>query len=877
MLRHPSATLVVLGVLATAARADLAPQVRAHAIRRTGAIAVDGKLDEPVWSEAPKQGGFVQRFPKDAAAPELDTRFAIVYDDDAIYVGVWADDPRPDLLRALLVRRDVDSAADKVLIAFDSYHDHRTAYAFQLNAAGVQRDVLMFDDVNQDDTWDAVWTGDAAVTPQGWTAELRIPLSQLRFASADTQEWGLQVVRQVGRTGEQDTWSPWPRSTPQVVSKFGVLEGLSRVGARAHLELLPYATTGVERTPVEAGDPLNDTYGWRRNVGLDLKYGLGPAFTLSATINPDFGQVEADPSQVNLTANELFFAEKRPFFLEGIDLFKLSIGNDPGNPEGQLYSRRIGATPPGPDASYDYIRAPDSTPIYGAAKLTGKTSGGWSVGLLDAVTGRETAEIATSGGVDPPTRSELTVAPLTNYAIARIKRDLRDGKTSLGASATAVNRKLSGTGLAASLHDQAYTGGVQAQHRWADNAWIANLSVLGSRVHGSPEAIAATQENAVHFFQRPEASMALDPMRTSLSGLSATWKLGQLGDTRHWRYGTGGVLRTPGLELNDAGFQLKSDYVVPFVVGEYRDDSPSEHLLNWSVSADVYWIQNFEPRLNAYGIESNDSVQLGNYWSLAAYARYDRARWDVLALRGGAGLRTDPRASANLALTTDTRKAVWLTLVADGGYTGTSGERRGTLQLSATLQARSNVDVLVGASVSHRNDPLQYVDQVSDDLVADRTHFVFGRVLQNIASLTLRVNWTFSPHLALQAYAQPYLAAARYGELKDVDAPGAARYADRFTLLGDGLSLMDGTYQVVNGGSSFQFGQPDFNFRQLRSTLVVRWEYRPGSTVFAIWSHGRTSDAFDDGRFRFGRDLGDLGSAASENIVMVKANYWIGL
>jgi len=266
-----------------------------------------------------------------------------------VYVGVWADDPQPEQIRALLTRRDVDAPADAVTVAFDSYHDRRTAYAFQLNAAGVQRDMLLFDDSNSDDTWDAVWTGGVSVTPTGWTAEYRIPLSQLRFASADSQEWGLQLLRVVGRTGEQDSWSPWPRSAPQVVSKFGVVDGIDHVGGGTRLELLPYATAGIDRMPIDAGDPLNASNHWRRNAGLDLKYGLGPAFTLSATLNPDFGQVEADPSKINLSASELFFAEKRPFFLEGMDLFKLPIGNSDNGVEGAFYSRRIGAAPATPD------------------------------------------------------------------------------------------------------------------------------------------------------------------------------------------------------------------------------------------------------------------------------------------------------------------------------------------------------------------------------------------------------------------------------------------------------------------------------------------------------------------------------------------------
>jgi hypothetical protein len=882
MVRIRNATLLAAGIAITASAgvaraADVAPAVRAHATRRTGAIAIDGRLDDAAWATVPKHSGFIQRFPKNLTPPSVDTRFAIVYDDDAIYVAVWADDPQPDLIRALLTRRDVDAPADAVTVAFDSYHDRRTAYAFQLNAAGVQRDMLMFDDSNSDDTWDAVWTGDVAMTAQGWTAEYRIPLSQLRFSS-DNQEWGFQILRVIGRSGEQDTWSPWPRSAPQTVSKFGVVDGIAPSRAGTRLELLPYATTGFDRMPIDAGDPINKTFNWRRGIGLDLKYGLGSAFTLSATINPDFGQVEADPSKVNLSANELFFAEKRTFFLEGVDLFKLPIGNGDNPIEGAFYSRRIGAAPPTPDEDYDFINAPTSTTIYGAGKLTGKTTGGWSVGVLDAVTGSETTDIAVEGdGSNGAALTRLATAPLTNFAVARVKRDLNDGGTSIGASATAVNRKLDDPRLAALEHDQAYTGGMQLQHRWADNAWTANINLMGSYVHGTKEALAETQQSAVHYFQRPDDGAAsFDPNRTSLSGLAAKWMVGQLGDVKHWRFGAGGDLRTPGLELNDAGFELQADRVVPFLWGQYRDDSPGEHVLNWAFNADVYEVQTFD-RLTDYGLEYNGNIQFANYWSAGTYTNFDHSSWNVNALRGGRALRADPNVFSNAWFNTDTRKPLWVNLNSYGSHNWTTGEFDGGLELGATVQARSNIDVFVGPSIYHRNEPMQYVDQVSDELAMDQTHFVFGRLHETDLSMTLRVNWAFSPHLTLQAYAQPYIASGYYSELKEVDNPGAERYRDRFQLLAGSLRLDDGTYHVTRGGASYSFDQPDFNFRQLRSTVVMRWEYRPGSTVFAIWSHGRTSDAFDNGRFSLGHDASELASARSENIVMVKANYWIGL
>jgi hypothetical protein len=866
MLRSLAHLVILLNVSAAVADTQ-----RARAVRRAGEITIDGRLDEQDWTTAPKQTGFTQRFPQSGAPAAFETSFAILYDDEAVYVGVWAADPDPAHIRRLLHRRDIDSPADWIAIGFDSYHDHRTAYVFQLNAAGVQRDQLIFDDTGSDDTWDAVWTGDTAVDDRGWTAEFRIPLNQLRFSSDEVQQWGVQIMRVVGRTSEQSTWSPWPRSGPQIVSRFGVLDGIDHVQRSRRLELLPYASGGVDVEPIEAGDPLNAHVRATRIVGVDVRYGIGHAFTLSATINPDFGQVEADPSQVNLGPTELFFAEKRPFFLEGVDLFKLPIGNTDGSVEGVFYSRRIGAVPSPPDMDVQYVGTPTATTIYGATKLTGKTKNGWSVGVIDAVTGEESTPVIDGSGQ----RMDTVVAPLTNYALARVKRDLRDGATSIGLSASAVDRALGGTALVTTMRDQAYTGGLQVQHRWDDAAWTFDLRTVGSWLHGSTDAIAALQQDNVHLYQRPDASdVHLDPSRTSLSGLGASYAIGRLGDTPHLRFSTGGDVRTPGLELNDIGFQTTSDRVLPYLWGQYRDDAPSSLFLNWQVSSDVYVFENFEPRLVAYGLEYNASAQFPSYWSVTANGAVADNRWDTVALRGGPALRANPAAALAVGITTDTRRRVWASVTAQGRRDWTADATTGQVDIGTTIQVRSNIDLYVGPSLYGRIDPLQYIDQVED--TAGVHHYVCGRVHQTTTSLTTRLNWTFSPHLSLQLYAQPFIASARFSDYKDVDHPGATRFADRFHALADNeYSIIDGTV-TVNDGASYQFARPDFDLRQLRSTVVLRWEYRPGSTVFAIWSHGQSSQ-LEDGRFELARDASGLLSAASQNLVMIKVNYWIGL
>lgn len=862
--------LVALVAIMTARAEWASAEVRAHAARRSSHIRVDGRLDEPTWTNAQRQGGFTQRFPKDGAKASHDTEFAVLYDDDAIYIGVWAHDPEPAKIRRTLTRRDVNALADAITIGIDSYHDRRTAYVFQINAAGVQRDSILFDDTAEDDTWDAVWTSEVAITREGWTAEVRIPLSQLRFAEADTHEWGLQVMRMVARNQEQSTWSPWPRTGTQIVSRFGVVDGIAVKKPSRRLELLPYASGGMQLRNVEAGDPLNERTSALGGLGLDLKYGIGPAFTLSATINPDFGQVEADPSQVNLGATELFFAEKRPFFVEGVDLFKLPIASAGDMAEGAFYSRRIGAAPPAPDLDYDYIRAPTETTIYGAAKLTGKTRG-WSVGLLDAVTGEEHATIVDGAA------NEMTplVAPLTNYAVARGKLDLRGGKTTVGLSATSVHRALRDTPVAAVLHDQAYTAGTQLSHRWGDNAWELDVRGVTSYVHGSREAITRTQRLNHHLFQRPDADhVHVDPARTSLSGVGASWVFGRSGQTEHWRWATGGDLRTPGLELNDAGFQRFADRLETWGWGEYREDDPGDTILNWRTELVGFALWALEPRLVTYGYDLFATAQLASYWAVRGGMHVEAGGWDVIALRGGPALRTNTTIAGAFGVSSDTRKNVRVDLGINAFRDPTADRMRFNLSGGTTIQARSNIDLFVGLDWLQGTDPMQYIAEVED--AAGTTHYVFGTIAQTVAALTTRVNWAFSPRVSLQVYAQPFIAAGNYRELKDVDNPHARRFADRFHLLsGNEYTETDGTVHVSYNGN-YSFDRPDFDIRELRSTVVLRWEYRPGSAVFAIWSHGRSS-VLDDGRFDLARDIANLGDAPGEHIVMVKANYWLGL
>jgi len=861
-------------------RGPLLPARVAAAARREGVVAIDGRIDEGAWAAASPQKGFWQREPDEGGPSRFATEFRVLFDDRALYVAVRAFDPEPELIRALLTRRDVESSSDWVTVTIDSYHDRRTAFGFAVNPAGVQRDVLHFNDVEMDPGWDAVWESGATTDARGWTAELRIPFNQLRFPGSLEQSWGLQVTRRVQRTQELSAWSPWPREASQEVSLYGTVVGIRGIQPTRRLELLPYAVGGA-RLFDRDGDPLVDGHDALTGVGLDVKYGLGSNFTLSGTVNPDFGQVEADPSLVNLSAQETFLQEKRPFFVEGGDIFRFSLGQGDGGGavETLFYTRRIGATPHADPFDYgEFAVSPDVTTIYSAAKLSGKTAGGWSVGVLDAVTGQEDAIVAPEGGTAAD-GERIIVEPLTNYAVARVRKDMREGRSTIGAALTSVHRSLEGTKLGW-LHDQAYTVGVEGAHRFWDDHWTADLRVAGSYVHGTAEALDETQTSSAHYYQRPDADhLDYDPTRTSLTGAALLWSFGKTAGG-HWRIQTGADTRSPGFEANDIGFQRSADYYLQWFWAQYREDKPGDWLKNYAVNFNLWRLWDTSPEHLTTGGNVNGNLDLLSYWGAGGGFGIDYNVQDPGGLRGGPMLRRDPVYNLWLNAWSDSRRAVGANLSAFSYLAPASGSRGGNVSPLVTVQARSDLDLAIGPTLFGQVDDNQYVDEVEDREGDPR--YLLGRIRQVTAALTLRANYTFTPTMGLQIYAQPFVSTGRYSEYKEAVAPQARDYEDRYSVIqadegmdADGIRSVD---RDGDGLTDFEFELADFNFRELRSNLVFRWEYRPGSTFFLIWSHGRTSEAeAPDGRFILADDLSALADETGEHVILAKLNYWLGL
>lgn len=814
----------------------------ARAVRAAGPIHVDGHLDEAAWQAAPPTTTFTQVDPVEGVPASQATEVRVLYDDEALYVGVRLHDTEP--VTARLGRRDMPLGdSDWFGLMIDSYHDHRTAFGFDVNPLGVRRDEVKTIDVD-DNSWDAVWDVATSIDAGGWTAEYRVPFSQLRFRAAADQTWGVQFERVIGRNHEYDVSTFTPKAERGGVPRYGHLVGLHDIQPGKRLELLPYT---VEKAAyVNPGpDPFTSDPTYTTSVGLDVRYRVASNLTLNATFNPDFGQVELDPAVVNLGVYETFYEEKRPFFIEGSEIFDFGAGGTSG---GQLfYSRRIGHAPTlaAPTAE---SHVPDVTTILGAAKLTGKP-GGWSVGMLEAVTAREEARYRSPTVPDGRT----TVEPLTNYVVARARRELRGGHTMIGAIASAVNRRLTTDPLRDTLRSAGYATGIDFRHEWANQSWIVYGDAEVSRVEGSAGAITATERLSNHFFQRPDAThLHLDQSATSLSGYAMNVALGKQAGL-HWRGEVAAAVTSPGYEVNDMGFSYRTDRRDGQVKVTYVEQRPGPMLRNWSITALGRSEHNFAWQPILTFVTLNPSVTLLNYWTATVtLQRYFQALDDRLT-RGGPIAVRPAWWSGTAEVTSDGRKPVTLDLTLNGnrydfgGWDWTAGATIG-------VKASTRWNLTVGPTFSRAHTTAQYVGTVPDSAYAPTygARYVFAPLDQASIGLEARFNVTFTRTLSLETYTQPLLSSADYGAPVQLVAP----HSYDFTAYGGAVPNLD------------------FNLRSLRGNAVLRWEWRPGSTLYVAWQQQRETEA-PIGDFSFGRDERALFATRPDNVFLVKVSYWI--
>jgi hypothetical protein len=855
----------------------MAPEIRA--VPLSGSIEIDGVLNEPVWLAAQVFDGFLQREPDEGDSVSEATEVRVLMGGDALYIGAWLYDSEPDLIRATLVRRDVVSDFDYFMVNLDSRHDHNTSYAFTLTPSGAYQDAALGTDGQYDFGWDPVWEGAASRDERGWYGEWKIPLSQLRFDTSDDPVWGIQLTRVISRKNEVASFSFTPRTEASGPHRYGHLVGLGQVQAPRRLELMPYGTSRSEHLDVHPQDPFRGTSEEYYAVGLDLKYGITSNLTLDATMNPDFGQVEVDPAVVNLTQYETFFPERRPFFVEGAEIFRYGFpGSDlNGSDLGDLfYSRRIGRAPQRDLRALGahFVDTPDQSTIAGAMKVSGRL-GDWSVGFLEAVTPEERGRYVGADGV----KLTAAVEPLSNYMVGRARRDFRDGNSTVGGIFTAVNREMDDPALGGFLHSSAYVGGLDFNHMWGNREWFLTGTLTGSRVQGSPEAILLTQRSSARYWQRPDAGhVKVDPTRTSMLGWRGSVSAGRrAGD--HW---LGSVLmqaQSPGFEANDLGFETRVDSWDISGAFQYRDMEPDERTRFYQVDLLPSLEWNFDGDLVGANVFLGSMQQWANYWmSSTAMSIYPETDNDRLT-RGGPMARHPGGFSLSQWIATDQRKpySVNLNFTYARNFRGGWGLIPG---LGVTFRPMPTLEVGLQPSYRRTHAVAQYVAAVEDES-ANRTYgsrYVFSDLDQNVLSLDTRVSWTFTPRLSLQLYVQPFLASGDYDRFKEMHEPGTWDW-DVYGEERGTLTEVDGGYEVDPDGSGsapkFDLANPDFTMRSLRGNAVLRWEYRPGSTVYLVWQQRRFG--YDpDGEFRFRHEVDALWNIPPENVFALKVSYWWG-
>jgi hypothetical protein len=862
---------------ARAPRPEPTPAPTVQAVRASAPVTVDGRLDDPAWASVEPFTDFTQRDPEEGQPATERTELRLLYDDDALYVGARLLDAEPDRIVMRLSRRDESAEADRFSLYLDPRHDRLTGVRFEVSAAGVQNDKIIYNDTSMDGSWDAVWLSAVHHDQRGWSLEMRIPFSELRFLPGDSQTWGVNASRYIQRKNETDWLALVPKTESGLASRMAELTGIRGVKPRTPLVLVPYAAGGAEAGPAVPGDPFSDGSSLFGSVGVDLRRKIGSSFALDATVNPDFGQVEVDPAVVNLTDFETFFPEKRPFFVEGAQIFDNFGRNGANNFYGFMrtepdlfYTRRIGRTPQGvPEA--EFVSVPKTTTILGAVKLTGKSASGWSVGVLEAVTGSERAQWK-----DGEARGQQEVEPLTNYLVLRAYRDR--ARAGYGALLTAVDRDLGDPRLASQLARSAYVGGLDG-YVFLDGRkdWVVSGRMASSQVAGDREAIELLQLDSTRYFQRPDRSeLRLDPTRTTLGGWTGSVNLNRQSGTV--RVNAAAWATSPGFESNDLGFNPRSDRWGGHVAVELRKPEPDGFTRFRSLTVAKSYSYNFDGDKQGDAVNAFGRVVLRNYWNAGASGSYRWRALDDRQTRGGPSMTTGEGWNGGVWMESDGRKAV-VGRVEAFHFRNEWGSRQWEGEAVAELRLSSAVTIAVGPALMKANRVAQWVTSVGDaGLASDLAgHYVFAGFEQTEVSLTARVNWIFSPRLSLQLYAQPLVSRGAYAGFKELDR---ARSFD-FLVYGPGQIVYDegaGLYTVDPGrGASgpFTFENPDFNFKSLRLNTVLRWEWRPGSALYAVWTQARENALFP-GRSDLGRDLDDLFASPSTSVFEVKATIRLG-
>lgn len=859
---------------------DTIPKKKYTTQRLTGEIEFDGIPFEDAWNTVEWGGDFTQLQPNAGQGPSQPTNFKILYDNKFLYIAYRAHDVSPDSIIKRMGRRD-EFPGDWVEINIDSYHDLRTAFSFTLSVSGVRNDEAVSDNGNNwDPNWNPIWFAKTHVDEKGWTAEVKIPFSQLRYGDEKEKVWGFQIMRRLFRKEERSIWQYIPPNSGVWVSSFGELHGLNDIPMHRQIEIAPYVVAQVDKYKKIPGNPYAKGLDGKIAGGVDGKFAVTNDLILDFTINPDFGQVEADPSQVRIDGFQNFFQERRPFFIESRNIFNYQLTGSAagGDYDSDLlfYSRRIGSSPHGyPNTSNgEYVKMPLNTTILGAAKFSGKTKKGLSIGILESITEREMAKIDNNGN-----KSEQLVEPLTNYFVTRIQQDIKGGETVLGGIITGVNRE---KGLGEALHRGAYSGGFDFLHYWKNRSWYIRGNIVFSHVEGSQEAILRTQTSFEHLFQRSDApEVSVDSNRTSLSGMGGTFRLGKsagkegkLGQV--FRFETGVTFRSPGLELNDIGFMLTSNEINHFTWAGLNYPKSFSIFRSARINYNHWSRWDYSGRFIYQAFNMNVHATFRNNWQTGTGSTWNPYDISNTALRGASSLRRPAFINNWFYVTSDTRKKFYVSTEIYNGWGFDKTVQANDIYIGISYQPFDAMRISFSSAYSYywrRKD--QFVQNIN---YMNQVRTIVSEVNQKTLRFTARLSYNITPDLTIQYYGQPYITRPLYDNFGYVTDPLNKNHDKRFhTYTASQISYDNGIYNVdenSDGNVDYSFVKPDFNFVQFRSNLVARWEYKPGSEFYLVWSMSNTPNGYSDFDPPVHQSLFDNAFAdEARNIFLVKWTY----
>jgi len=828
---------------------------------------VDGKIDDPIWEIVEWGNDFIEQRPDDNTPPSFQTKFKVLYDDKNLYFAIRAYDKRPDSIVSRMGRRD-DLDGDWLEVDIDSNHDLRTGFSFLVTAAGVKGDEFISNNGEDwDASWNPIWYTKTNIDEEGWSAEMKIPLSQLRFNHDKEQVWGLQVLRRFFRNDERSLWQRIPQDAPGWVSELGELHGLKNLSPQKQLEIQPFVVNRLETYESEVGNPFSDGSDYGFNGGVDAKIGITNDLTLDLTVNPDFGQVEADPSAIALDGFQIFFREQRPFFVENKNIFDYRFSHASDN---LFYSRRIGRSPQGfPNTTAnEYVNQPDNTTILGAAKFSGKTKNGWSIGVLESLTSREFAKINDDSG----NRMEV-VEPMTNYLVGRLQKDFNDNNSYIGGIVTATNR-FNLTSELNFLHTDAYSGGVDFKHQWKGRNYYISGHAVASKVQGSSESIAATQNTLTHLFQRPDAGhVQVDSTRTSLAGTGGKLEYGKTGGG-NLRYTIGAFWKSPELEINDIGFLRQTDEFRQYNRIAYESTNQFGKFRRFGANFSYWNGFDFEGNRNRIQYQFGlDGIFLNN-WSFDIGGGHIPIQYANAWLQGGPRFRLSRENFAWFIASTDRRKKIRFST--DVLYSGGKQNHFNLLEFKGEITYRPSNALFISLSPQFATYPhkTQYVAEVRYN---GAPRYITSEIDNKTLSAAFRINYSINPNLTIQYYGQPFIARGRYSNFNYIVDPTAKDLSDRFRLFGEGqISLSEeGNYKVdenLDGTLDYGFENPDFSLVEFRSNLVLRWEYIPGSELFLVWSQN-TSNFIDPSQALLSGLESGVFDQRPQNIFLMKLTY----